>query len=197
MEQSEILKHYQPELIQKLTPERYAHSLAVAQRAAALAEIHGENVEKAYTAGLLHDIMKDAEPRDQLQLLEKYGIILNRTEMMAPKIWHSFAGAVYVRHILHIEDEEIYNGIYYHTTGRAGMSRFEMLIYLADSTSSDRTFAGVEELRALSERSLSEGMKWMLKSTVERLNAQHKTVSPQSEEAYAYFCGGRKTSENQ
>ena len=94
MEQSEILKHFQPELIQKLSPERYAHSLAVAERAAQLAKIYGEDEEKAYTAGLLHDIMKEAEPREQLQLLEKYGIILNRTEMMAPKIWHSFAGAV-------------------------------------------------------------------------------------------------------
>ena len=191
MEQSEILKHFQPELIQKLSPERYAHSLAVAERAAQLAKIYGEDEEKAYTAGLLHDIMKDAEPREQLQLLEKYGIILNRTEMMAPKIWHSFAGAVYVKEMLHIDDEQLYNAIYYHTTGRAGMSRFEMLIYLADSTSSDRSFEGVEELRTISEHSLSEGMKWMLKSTVERLRGQNKTVSPQSEEAYARFCSGR------
>ena len=44
----------------RLSEERYAHSLAVAEEAVSLAKRYGADPDKAYTAGLLHDIMKDA-----------------------------------------------------------------------------------------------------------------------------------------
>lgn len=188
MEQSEILKHFTPHLMELLSPERYTHSVAVANRAVALAKLYHEDEEKAYTAGLLHDIMKDAEAKTQLQLLEKFGIILDREQMKTPKVWHSFASAIYVKELLHISDKDVFNGIYYHTTGRADMSRFEMILCLADKTSSDRIYKGVEELRTLSEQNLEKAMKHMLSASVERLKAEGKTVNPYSDGAYCYFC---------
>ena len=39
-----------------------------------------------------------------------------------------------------IVDNEVYNAIYYHTTGKENMSLFEMIIYLADYIEKGRTF---------------------------------------------------------
>ena len=51
---------YYKEIIRpKLTPKRYFHSLCVAEEAVKLAEKYGCDTEKAYVAGVLHDIMKE------------------------------------------------------------------------------------------------------------------------------------------
>ena len=65
-----------------------------------------------------------------------------------------FAGAEYIRQQLGIEDEDIINAVRYHTVARAGMSRLEQIIYLADLTSSERDYPDVERMRRLSDRSL-------------------------------------------
>ena len=41
--------------------KRYIHSCNVADMCVRLAEIHGEDTEKAYTAGILHDIRKEID----------------------------------------------------------------------------------------------------------------------------------------
>ena len=52
-----------------------------------------------------------------------------------------------------IEDEDIINAVRYHTVARAGMSRLEQIIYLADLTSAERDYPDVERMRRLSDRS--------------------------------------------
>ena len=56
------------------------HSLGVERAAIMLAEKYGEDPEKAGTAGILHDITKYLSPQEQLNLCEKYGIILRTVE---------------------------------------------------------------------------------------------------------------------
>ena len=43
-----------------------------------------------------------------------------------------------------IEDEDILQAIKYHTTGRAGMSNLEKIIYISDMIEPSRQFFGVE-----------------------------------------------------
>ena len=45
-------------LRKKLTEKRYRHTLGVANTAANMAMVHGEDVSRAYLAGLLHDNAK-------------------------------------------------------------------------------------------------------------------------------------------
>ena len=53
----------------KLTERRYIHSLCVADEAVKLAEKYGCDKEKAYTAGILHDIIKDTPKEEMLKML--------------------------------------------------------------------------------------------------------------------------------
>jgi len=167
-----------------LTPDRFAHSLNVAESAVLLAERFGGDTSKAYTAGLLHDIMKDAPKKEQLKIIEKAGIILSLGERHNQKVWHAMAGAAYIKAELGIGDPEILSAVRYHTTGRAGMSLLEKIIYIADYISKDRTYNGVEKMRRLAETSLEDAMLFGQEFTIVSLIQKGRVVHPDSVNCY-------------
>ena len=169
---------------QKLTPPRLEHTLRVADSAKELAGRYGEDKNKAITAALLHDIMKDTPREEQLYLIEKSGIILTCADLASPKIWHSIAGAAYLRGELGIADGDIFNAVYYHTTGRAGMSLLEKVIYIADYISADRTYSGVEDMRHLAHNSLEEAMLFALEFCISKLARSRQVIHPDSVACY-------------
>ena len=164
--------------------KRFDHSLNVAQRAVELAKRYGEDEQKAYIAGILHDICKNMQPEEQLQWMKKSAIILDENLLEQPPVWHGFAGAEYIRQQLGIEDEDIINAVRYHTVARAGMSRLEQIIYLADLTSSERDYPDVERMRRLSDRSLREGMREALVFAVSNQAQRHAPLCLDTCKAY-------------
>ena len=160
----------------RLTPYRFTHSVAVAEEAKRLALKYGADPAKAYTAGLLHDILKDASPAEQLQIAADFDILLDDTEQASQKLWHARVGAVFVEKILGISDPEIVSAIRYHTTGRANMTLLEKIIYVADFTAAGRDYDDVDVMRRLADESLDEAMRYALEYTVADLHEKHRTV---------------------
>lgn len=179
-----IVIDYMALLKSKLQPYRLEHSLQVAQSARELAVTYGADVEKAHLAGLLHDIMKDSTEKEQLLIIGKDGILLTSTEKANPKLWHAVAGAAYIRAELGILDEDIRNAILYHTTGRAGMSMLEKVIYVADYISADRTYNGIETMRSLAQTDLESAMLFALKFTIGKLTETGQVIHTNSVECY-------------
>ncbi len=172
------------ELARKLlSPKRYKHSEYVARAAAAMAARFDCDEEKALTAAYLHDIAKEMPQADLLQLLSGTDIINDKDVMAAPPVLHSFAGAEYIKK-LGVADEDVLNAVRYHTTGRPDMSRLEIIIYLADYTSDDRKFAGVEQLRKLCTQSLDEALKAALFNQISHLEASGRHVVSLTKETY-------------
>lgn len=178
------LNAYKRILMERLTEKRYLHSLAVADEAVRLAKRYGADPDRAYLAGLLHDIMKDAPKEEMLQTMERFGIILTDIEKNAPKLWHAMAGACYVRRQLDIEDGEVIRAIRYHTTARKNMGLLEKILYLADFTSSDRNYPGVEDMREAVERGLETAMTEALSFTITDLVKDGNPIHPDTFEAY-------------
>lgn len=141
-------------LRERLDEYRLVHSLGVADAARRLANIYGENEDRAYFAGLVHDITKNTPKDEQLHIIEKGGIILSPEEKNNPKLWHAISGSVFVRDELKITDEEIISAVRYHTTGKDNMTVLEKIIYIADFISEERSFNGVEYMRRLAYESL-------------------------------------------
>ncbi len=178
-------EQYLPLLHERLDDYRYRHSLAVAEEAERLAKRYGyPDPAKAYLAGLLHDITKNASASEQLQMCQRFGIILNDLERGAPKLWHAMTGADYIRRELGIEDEELLGAVRYHTTGRAGMSRLEQILYLADFTSADRDYPDVAEMRRLVDIGPMPALRYALGFTICDLVGKHLPVHPDTFEAY-------------
>ena len=73
-------------------------------------------------------------------------------------------------------DDEIYNAIWWHTTGHGGMTLLEKIIYLADYIEPSRDFPGVEDLRAACYEDLDKGLLMGLEMTVEEMTAMGNPV---------------------
>lgn len=175
---------YRKLLRKKLSPYRLNHSFCVADSANELAGIYGEDCEKAYTVGLLHDVMKDSPKNEQLFEIEKAGIKLSDEELHNPKLWHAIAGCAFLKNEKLIGDEDALNAVRYHTTGRAGMSLLEKIIYIADFSSADRTYDGIEKMRTLSVKSLEEAMEFGLTFTISDLAEKGGIIHPDSVGCY-------------
>ena len=101
------ITEYKNLLKSRLKEKRYNHSLCVADEAKRLALKYGADPDKAYLAGLLHDITKNSEEKEHFDLFSQYGVILSPIEKSSQKLWHAMSGSLYVKNILNIDDEEI------------------------------------------------------------------------------------------
>ena len=147
-------QEYEQEVQRHLTDRRFYHSQCVAREAARLAQRYGADMEKARLCGILHDIMKDTPPEEQLKILEDSGIILTKTAVAC------------------------------HTSGKGDMTLLEKVLFVADYISADRDYPGVEGLRRVADRSLEEAMVEGILFTVNELMEQRLPVAAESIAAY-------------
>ena len=167
---------YKEILKQRLNEKRYIHSLAVADEAKRLAIKYYADSEKAYLAGLLHDITKNAPKQEQLQIFDRFGIMLDNVTKNSEKLWHAVSGAAYIENILKISDPEIISAVRYHTTAKQNMSKFEKILYLADFTSSDRDYPDVDVMRSLVDISFNKALVYALQYTIKDLADQKRAI---------------------
>ena len=177
-------EQYKDIIRRRLGDYRYRHSLCVADEAKRLAIRYGADEKTAYTAGLLHDIMKDTARKSQLQILADFGILLDEVEQQVDKLWHAKVGATFLEHVLKIKDRGLLDAVRYHTTGRAGMSLLEKIVFVADFTSADRQYPDVDEVRRLSDISLEETMIYAIDYTIRDLLNRGQAIHPDTLAAY-------------
>ena len=168
----------------KLELRRFQHSLNVAESARYLAEKYGGDAGKAYTAGLLHDIMKNSSPEEQLGVITEAGIELLPEERANRKLWHAIAGAAYIRKVMGIDDRELYLAVRYHTTGRANMTLLEKIVYLADYISAERDYKDVDVMRKLCDESMDEAVLYALEFGIPDLVRRGSVIHPDSLDLY-------------
>lgn len=167
-----------------LSERRYTHSVNVATAAVRLAKKYGEDPLKAEISGILHDITKELNAQNQLQLLESGGIILDDVLKKSPQLFHAITGMVYCKDKLGISDLDILNAIRYHTTARANMSLLEKILFVADFISDERDYPDVDVMRAECEKSLEDGMLYGLGFVIPDLVKKKRAIHPDAIAAY-------------
>lgn len=180
------------EIKKRLNPDRLYHSLNVADEAKKLAKHYGADEQKAFTAGLLHDILKNTPDSELLQYFERNGIMLTETERASRKTWHAMAGADFLRRELHVTDEDILSAVRWHTTGRAGMTLLDKVLFIADFISADRDYPSVERMREKAYVSLEDAMLEGLQFTINELVENAWPVHEDSIRAYNELVINRK-----
>ena len=117
----------------KVSEKRLKHTMGVAACAKELAQTHFPSLDlnTVELAALMHDYTKEFSPEKQFELCEFYGIELTEEERLAPKLLHGKTAAAIASHQFGLPKDAC-SAIYYHTTGRADMTPFEIVIYLAD-----------------------------------------------------------------
>ena len=133
-----------------LSDQRYEHTLAVEEMVTTLAQIYcPEKILDLRAAALLHDITKEYDYKVQTAMLSKPGLEFNKDEKLSPKTFHARTAALLIPEIYpEFSDDDVISAIRWHTTGRAGMSLADKLLYLADYIDNSRTFADCVTLRA-------------------------------------------------
>ena len=189
------LKHLTPEELRPialsfLKPKRMPHVLGTEHEAAVLARRYGADVTSARIAALLHDCTKKLSMEEQLALCEQYGIALDELERKNLKLLHAKTGAAIARDLFGVSDE-IYWAIYWHTTGKADMTKLEKVIYLADYIEPSRDFPGVEKLCRAVHADLEHGLLMALEDSIEEMRQRGNPVHPNTVEARDYLLRGK------
>ena len=174
------LNRYRELLRGKLNPRRLFHSECVSECAGVLAERYGASVEKARLASLLHDVMKNAPANEQLALMPD----ITPLELLNTKVWHQISGEAFLRQNGIVTDEEILGAVRWHTTGKAGMTLLEKIIYVADFISADRDYKDVEVVRRLAYISLEHAILYTSRYTVNKMVSQDLLLHPATVECY-------------
>lgn len=142
-----------------LKPSRVSHVRGVEEEALRLAERWGADSGEAAEAAICHDITKALDREAQLRLCEKYAIMTDEYEKVSEKLLHAKTGAALAADLYGLS-EDVALAIRFHTTGRPGMSRLEMITYLADYIEPGRNgFDGLPELRRASYEDLDLAME--------------------------------------
>ena len=172
----------------RLSKKRFTHSLNVADEAIRLAEIFGANKSDAYLAGLLHDICKEIPAEEQKQMVMKSYRSVTDVERESPPLYHAIAGAWYIENALGIRNEDILNAVRYHTIARAGMSKLDQSIYLADLVSADRTYKDVNKMRRLAHSNLDGAMLEAIKFSIADVIGKGALLPVHTTEAYNQYA---------
>ena len=175
---------YKELLKSRLKEKRYFHSLCVADEAKRLAIKYGADPEKAYLAGLLHDITKNTDENEQLQIFKDFGIILDDISKNSLKLWHAVSGAAYIENVIGIKDADIISAVRYHTTAKANMSLLEKILDLADFTSFDRDYEDVDVMRKKVDEALADAMGYALSYTIKELVEKQAPIHPDTVAAF-------------
>ena len=79
-------------------------------------------------------------------------------------------------HIIRLPIDVYKRQIWWHTTGRAGMTLLEKVIYLADYIEPSRNFPGVDRLRSVCYEDLDKGLLLGLEMTVQEMQEMGNPV---------------------
>ena len=157
---------YRP-IVEKLKAELpaglFAHSLRSAEWAVTHAWLQGTGFKESFLAALLHD---SAKPFSPMFPMDTYPV------GTAKPVCHQYDGGYRVVHDFGITDPAIVDAVTYHTTARANMTKLDELVYLADKLEKGRNYPGVDELRAIGEKSVSDAVAASLKRSDEYLSGK-------------------------
>ena len=168
----------------RMSQRRFEHSVNVCFTAKMLAEKYGANKNKAMIAGILHDITKESSPEYHMSIIRKFKIPITKYDTMSKGMLHSITGSTYAEKVLRIRDRDIINAIRYHTTGREGMSLLEKVVFVADFTSSERDYRGVEKIRKCASEDLDLGVLSGLLFSINNLLEVKVPIHPNTILAY-------------
>lgn len=171
-----------------LKSSRYEHTIGVMYTAAALAMCHGEDINKAMTAGLLHDCAKGLSGEELIVFCQQNKIPVSDAEHNNPELLHAKAGAHLAQLKYGVTDEYVLDAITYHTTGRPNMTLLDKIIYIADYIEPHRNKApNLESLRELAFKNINMCLSEILKSTLNYLKSENKIIDSKTEETYDYY----------
>ncbi len=164
---TESIKSY---IDRNFSEKRKIHTEGVRQTAIRLSERYGADAEKAELAALFHDMFRGV-PVEVLNYYVKH-LGLDGKYKDNSNLAHGKIAAIIMERDYGIKDQDVLNAVKYHTTGRAGMSLLEKIIYLADAIEPNRRYPGVDKIREIAEIDLDRACLMSVNHTIQYVSSQ-------------------------
>ena len=180
-----------------MTEKRRIHTYAVVEEAKELARRYGEDMEKVELAALFHDFFRGVSESALNGYVRQLG--LGAAYLDNANLAHSKIAALIMERDYHIEDQDIINAEKYQTTRRAGMSKLEKIINLADAIEPNRSYPGIQEIRELACSDLDEACLASLNHSIDYVSSKGLYLDQDTvmaRDSLAYILG-RKEKENE
>ena len=175
-------------LSERLSPERYLHTLGVADEAGKLAARYNADIEKARTAGLLHDCAKEYTREKKRALCALYGIALDEVTDRQIDLTHSVLSAETARREYGVNDPGIYQAIRFHTTGHEKMTLLDKIIMLADFIEPNREdYPGLEKMRARAYKDINAALLTGVEHVIAFNEKRGRLIHPDGLDALKYL----------
>ena len=171
------IKKFKKIVKRELTEERFEHCRKVAEIAKYLSKKNEYLYpNKAYLAGLLHDITKERPLEFHLSLFQKNKF--DDFKSIPKPAYHSFSAKFYLKSVYDFSDPEINSAIKSHTLGKPKMNLLEKILYVSDFLGSDYSMKQKEYDGWLKQTTLNLNYGLYLKSkkTIERLIGSKKDI---------------------
>ncbi len=130
---AEALSRLEELVAGRMSEKRFRHTLGVRDAAIKIADaVLPKAKSELAAAALLHDIAKEYPRDEQLRMLSlTQG--LTEEDLLSESLYHAFAAPYLIRRdFSEFATPSILSSAFYHSTGRAGMTLFEEIIFVAD-----------------------------------------------------------------
>lgn len=159
-------------------PERYQHSLRVAEMAREMCVIYGEDPDKGYFTGLAHDICKDLDDEAQISLAQQDGQEITELERKKPFLLHGRAAAVKLQRDFGVDDADVLQAVANHTFGGKGFCKLSKIIFAADKIEPGRPQSTEEYRREILSKPLDQMTLSVLQGHIDFLLSREKEIAP-------------------
>ena len=182
--------------------KRLSHTIEVEREIIRLGEIFlPDRLTELRAAALLHDITKNLTFEEHMEIYDKHGAAPSESCIRAHKLLHAQTAVLLIKELYPMYDlPDIISAISNHTSGKAGMSVFDSLLFLADYIEESRTFSDCILLRNFFWDKLSEcitdeariahlnaTMAYGLDMTIKNLIDEGRYIAPETVEARNWF----------
>lgn len=181
------------EVAGRMTAARFAHARRVAELARELAERHGFDGEKAFLAGMLHDLARDCESSHLLQTAVSFGIVKHKDTVQVPLLLHGPVAAALAAQEFGVSDAEVLEAIAVHSTGTPTMGGVAQVVYVADAVEPGRNYPEAETGRRLARTDLRQAVAYVARETLRYLKDRGMPVDPLTHETLEAFQRGTET----
>lgn len=175
------MKSIEAVIEQDFSEKRRIHTLGVVETAKKLAKLYNVDVDKAVTASLYHDLFR-GKPVNVINYYVNH-LGFDSKYLDNPNLAHGKIAAYIMKQEYGIEDQEILDAVSYHTTGRAGMSDLEKVVFLADTIEPNRKYPGVDQLRELAVKDLNKACLLSLERTIQFVTSKGEYLDPDTIDA--------------
>ena len=162
---------------ESVSDSRYKHSLRTAKMCKKLCNKYGFDKNKAYLAGLAHDMCKKFTNEKLISLVEEGNLQISSIEQDKPALLHGKAASVLIQKKFQIKDSEIIEAIANHTFGNTNLSSIAKVLYVADKIEEERPQVSKEYYKNLFSKDFDNLVYTVVNESVEYLTKKGKNIS--------------------